>query len=58
MIMSKAEVHNAAQVWPANVKAPLSRDEVIALIKSAEQRRQHSIRQITAFIRESSNVDL
>ena len=38
MLMTEEEIKNAVRVWPANVKAPLTRDEQIHLMTTARER--------------------
>jgi hypothetical protein len=38
MLMTEEEIKNAVRVWPANVKAPLTRDEQIHLMTTAHER--------------------
>ena len=38
MLMSKAEINEHIQVWPANARAPLDRETQILFMKSARRR--------------------
>lgn len=38
MLMTRDEVKQAVRVWPANVKAPLTRDEQIQMMTTARER--------------------
>lgn len=38
MLMTKNEIENAVRVWPANVEAPLTRDEQIQMMITARER--------------------
>lgn len=38
MFMTKKEIETAVRVWPANAEAPLTRDQQIALMTTAQVR--------------------
>lgn len=38
MKMSKDEIEDSVQTWPANARAPLTRDQQILLMTSARER--------------------
>ena len=56
MRMSKDEIKNAVQVWPANARAPLTRDQQIALMTTARERHRARIKRFDKMIKEIKNV--
>lgn len=53
MLMTKNEIENAVRVWPANVEAPLTRDEQIKLILTARERHEEVRRLNRQFFKEN-----
>jgi len=56
MRMTKEEIETAVRVWPANVKAPITRDEQIQLIITARERHAANREKIRQLLKENNNV--
>jgi hypothetical protein len=53
MLMTKEEIKHAIRVWPANVKAPLTRDEQILLMTTARERHDAVREKIRQLLKEN-----
>ena len=56
MQMTKDEISNTVQVWPANVKAPLTRDQQIVLMTTARERHSARVERFDKIFKENKNV--
>jgi len=56
MQMNKDEIDCAVQVWPANVKAPLTRDQQIELMTTARERHSARVERFDKMFKENKNV--
>ncbi len=56
MQMTKEEVKHAVRVWPANVKASLTRDEQILLMTTARERHAEVRERNRQFFKGEQNV--
>jgi hypothetical protein len=52
MQMNKDEINHAVSVWPANAKAPLSRDQQIELMTTARERHRARIERFDKMFKE------
>ena len=53
MRITEEEIKNAVRVWPANVEAPLTRDEQIHLMTTARERHAAAIERIHQTLKEN-----
>jgi hypothetical protein len=53
MLMTKKEIATATRVWPANAKAPITRDAQILLMTTARERHAAAIEKIRQLLKEN-----
>ena len=53
MQMKKDEIDHAVQVWPANVRAPLTRDQQIELMTTARERHAARVERFDKMFKEN-----
>jgi hypothetical protein len=56
MFMTKKEIETAVRVWPANAEAPLTRDQQIALMTTAQVRHLAKIERTIRLIKGKNDV--
>lgn len=56
MKMSEDEIKDAVQTWPANARAPLTRDQQIVLMTTARERHRARIKRFDKIFKENKNV--
>ena len=53
MKMLKDEIKDAVQTWPANARAPLTREQQIALMTTARERHRARIERFKRLLKET-----
>lgn len=56
MQMTKNEIEQAVQVWPANAQAPLTRDEQILMMTTARERHAANKQRLNRLIKGDNDV--